>query len=165
MDLMSSAQLCMTDVIVVSHPAGDTSEDRRTMSPVHERMECTPFNVFCGKGSLVLWMHLRPFACTFGRCMNLRIDAGPLAGGRANLHSCQWKGVLEDDGEAQWSGRVSQQLKTPRSGQCAARVTHTHACMHACMHAYKKNARHAMSATWCTGHGERGGCEELVRCV
>ena len=52
MDLVSSAQLSMTDVVVVAHPAAETNEGR-TLSPVAERMRCTPFNVFCGKTSLI----------------------------------------------------------------------------------------------------------------
>ena len=52
MDLVSSAQLSVTDVVVVAHPAAETNEGR-TLSPAAERMRCTPFNVFCGKTSLI----------------------------------------------------------------------------------------------------------------
>ena len=45
--------LSLADVIVISHPAPGRPASSKTLSPERERMECTPFNVFCGKGSLV----------------------------------------------------------------------------------------------------------------
>jgi len=56
MDLMSSAQLSITDVIVVSHPVIQDAVEasaKRTLSPEQDFMKSTPFNVFCGKSSLV----------------------------------------------------------------------------------------------------------------
>ncbi len=61
MELLS-ATLSMTDVIVIAHPAdvgvGSNADisgmcNHNHLTPPPHRMECTPFNIFCGKGSLV----------------------------------------------------------------------------------------------------------------